>query len=387
MELLSTKNMYYIRGGQDLFENIDFNEQKKYISSLLIKQCRYTENLNFLIGSGCSRKAIPLMNHTFEKIISNNEDVRIVYEQYTGKKDLESFLSWLATAMKFYSEDSVEYHTYNSIYTTIKKEFLRSINLNLFRHEMNFSPTDEEDETLQNYINFYNSLFAHRQYNKDLSPINVFTTNYDLFNEIAFEKLKIHYTNGFSGYVTRTFDPSVYHIRLVDEENRYKDKWNPIRKYVKLYKVHGSIDWYFDAESKNIIQRQLELELDDISNVVIFPTMQKHFETQQTPYSELFREFIINMQKKNSTLIVLGYGFPDEHINRLISQSLNYEDFNLIIFGNRNEENVKAFIDANHNYPNFHFIGGNFSGQNDAHYFSNVIKLLGDDIKNATDNE
>ncbi|MUG67285.1 hypothetical protein GNP94_14950 [Paenibacillus campinasensis] len=385
MDLVSKENMYYIRGGHNLFENVAFEEQIQTISSLLKMRCSYSENLHFLIGSGCSRNAIPLMNDTFDIIKSNHADVRMVFEQYTGEKDIESFLSWLATAMKFFTEGSNEYKKYDSVYTIIKKEFLRSINLNLFRHETDLALDDQEMKTLQNYINFYNGVFSHRQHKKVLSPINVFTTNYDLFNEIAFEKLKIHYTNGFSGFVTRTFDPSVFHIRLVDEENRYKDKWNPIRKYVKLYKIHGSIDWQFDVETKTIKQRKLDL--DNTSNVVIFPTMLKHFETQQTPYSELFREFTVNLQKKNSTLIVLGYGFPDEHINQLIAQSLYYEDFNLIIFGNQNEEKAKAFIDANGDHSNFHFIGGDFENKNDAHYFANVIRLLGDDVKNATPDE
>ena len=39
----------------------------------------------------------------------------------------------------------------------------------------------------------------------------------------------------------------------------------------------------------------------------------------------------IKLQSPNTTLIILGYGFGDEHINNLIAQSLINEDFNLII--------------------------------------------------------
>ena len=383
----SIKHMYYLRGGKNLFENVSYDEQKKKISSLLKNEFSFCENLHFLIGSGCSRNAIPLMNTTFENIRSNYEEVRKLYEQYTGDNDLESFMSWLATAMKFFPEESDEYKEYKSAYTTIKREFLKSINLNLFRNETELIVEHEETTTLQNYIKFYSVIFSHTR-KKDLQPINVFTTNYDLFNEIALETLKIPYTDGFSGVVNRTFNPSMFHIRLVDEENRYKEKWNPIRQYVKLYKIHGSINWQFDATSNTIKQRKLNLDdINSTSNVVIFPTIQKHFETQQTPYSELFREFTINLQKKNSTLIVLGYGFGDEHINQLIAQSLYYEDFKLIIFGNKCEEKAKKFIEANGNHPNFHFIGGDLENENDAHHFLNIIKLLGVEIENADTNE
>ena len=384
MKMDSIKQMYHLRGGKNLFENVSDDEQEKKISSLLKNEFSYCENLHFLIGSGCSRNAIPLMNNTFENIRSNYEEVRKLYEKYSGENDLESFMSWLATAMKFFPEESSNYKKYEKVYTTIKKEFLKSIYLNLFRNEKELEAEDEEKITLQNYIKFYSEIFSHRRY-KNLQPINVFTTNYDLFNEIALETLKIHYTDGFSGVVNRTFNPSMFHIRLVDEENRYKEKWNPIRQYVKLYKIHGSLNWQFDEKNNTITQRNLDL--DDTSNVVIFPTIQKHFETQQTPYSELFREFTINLQKKNSTLIVLGYGFGDEHINQLIAQALYYEDFKLIIFGNKCEEKAKKFIEANGDNPNFHFIGGNLEKENDAHYFSNIIKLLGVEIENADSNE
>ena len=59
--------------------------------------------------------------------------------------------------------------------------------------------------------------------------------------------------------------------------------------------------------------------------------MLKHKQTAQAPYSELFREFANILQVPNTTLIVMGYGFPDEHINNIISQNLKNQDFNLIV--------------------------------------------------------
>ena len=49
--------------------------------------------------------------------------------------------------------------------------------------------------------------------------------------------------------------------------------------------------------------------------------MLKHKKTAQAPYSELFREFANILQVPNTKLIVMGYGFPDEHINNIISQN------------------------------------------------------------------
>lgn len=110
--------------------------------------------------------------------------------------------------------------------------------------------------------------------------------------------------------------------------------------------------------------------------MLIYPTINKHIETQQTPYSELFRALTVNLQKPDSTLIIIGYGFPDQHINHLISQSLNNEDFNLIVFGNQTEENAKEFIKQHQHKANFHFIGGSIRSADDGHFFLNVINYI-----------
>src|SRR5690606_37606019 len=112
---------------------------------------------------------------------------------------------------------------------------------------------DDIKESITNYCNFYNTVFLQREF-KNLAPVNIFTSNYDLFNEVAMEKLGIHYTNGFRGSVIRMFDPSIFRMRLVDDENRYKDKWSTIRKYIKLYKIHGSVDWKYCKQTRNIVQ-------------------------------------------------------------------------------------------------------------------------------------
>ncbi|UVI82406.1 hypothetical protein [Staphylococcus aureus] len=76
--------------------------------------------------------------------------------------------------------------------------------------------------------------------------------------------------------------------------------------------------------------------------------------------------------EKNTTLIIIGYGFPDEHINNIIAQNLKNPDFNLIIFGDVKEENVKKFYD---NYKNFnlHLIGGDLKEGQKVHYFQFIV--------------
>lgn len=362
------KNIYHLRSGINQLEGLSYKDQKRRIKKVL-NECLMSKNLNILIGSGCSVPAVPLMGATFKKIKEENSD--LILGKFGGDSpDIEGYLNWLNTGLKFLQdfssgiEDAGELEKFKKSFEVTKETLLKSIPREY--EEVNQTQADVKG----NYIKFYNAIFSIRG-TKNYSPPNIFTTNYDLFNEVAMETLAIHYTNGFRGQVKKVFDPTVFQLRLVDDQHRYKEKWSVIRNYVKLYKIHGSIDWYFN--DTKVVQKSSN---DAVDNVVIYPTINKHLETQQTPYSELFRALTISLQKPDSTLLVLGYGFPDQHINQLISQALSNEDFTLIILGNREEYNAALFLKDFQNQQNLHFIGGTINNKNDGHHFSNVIDYI-----------
>ena len=362
------KYIYHLRAGVNQLEGLSHKDQKGRVKKVLT-DCLTSKNLNILIGSGCSVPAVPLMGATFKKIKEENSD--LILGKFDGDSyDIEGYLNWLNTGMKFMQhgfEEAGKLENYKKSFEVTKETLLKSIPREY--EEVNQTQANVKG----NYIKFYNAIFSIRG-TKNYSPPNIFTTNYDLFNEVALETLAIHYTNGFRGHVKKVFDPTMFQLRLVDDEYRYKEKWSVIRNFVKLYKLHGSIDWYFN--DAKVVQKNSN---DEIDNVVIYPTINKHLETQQTPYSELFRALTISIQKPDSTLLVLGYGFPDQHINQLISQALSNPDFTLIIFGNREEDNAASFLRDFQDKQNLHFIGGTITYKNDGHHFSNVIDyILGD---------
>ncbi|SDO48467.1 SIR2 family protein [Alkalicoccus daliensis] len=365
------KKMFYWRGKEDKLSHLEFDQQIQEISKFIQQQCK-SENLHFLIGSGCSLPHVPLMSKTFDNIKSNTE-ISSCLGDYAESNDIEGYLNWLKNAMTFLQSGD-EYNKYAKAFKKTKESLLLTI-------PKSYTGLSEAENiklitTSDNYKKFYNSILSHREY-KDFTPINIFTTNYDLYNEIAMEQNGIHYANGFRGLINRTFDPQNYRMRLVDDENRYKEKWTTVKRFIKLHKIHGSIDWNYDTNLKTIVQSSNSLSKEGNENVMIYPTINKHLETQQSPYSELMREFTINLQKRDSTLIVIGYGFPDSHINQLISQALNNDDFNLIVFGDKTEQNAKEFYNENKDRNNFHFIEGNYNNNKDGHHFNNVIKFLG----------
>lgn len=361
------KNDIYFYQGKNNKVNYDYqlSDSLVEIKTFLCENIEKAENLCFLIGSGCSTPAIPLMGTTFYDIknfITLFHSDKVLGD-FKESKDIEKYLNWLNKAIDFLKNE--ENDDYKKVRNYTQSQLIQSIDIDY---------SDKKAlETLEIYKKFYNTIFKIRK--KSKNPINIFTTNYDLFNEKALENLKINYCNGFNGFIERIFEPSIFKQRIVDEENRYKEKWNPLKKYVRLYKIHGSIDW---IEKDNKIQQVQEYSGKE--NILIYPTQAKHFETQYSPYSELFREMNIKLQSQNTTLIVLGYGFSDDHINNLIAQSLINEDFNLIILNSYEENNnfTKAgeFFNKYNDKMNIHFIGGKNEEGKSLHYFDTFLSIL-----------
>lgn len=403
--------LYHKFKGQSLNEELDLEQQKQQISTF-IKRSLLSKNLAIFLGSGCSVPVIPLMSKTMGEILEDDKILNIVKRFLDGKK-VDVFLKYLTDRISWeqevekdkissflmnleQTESSLIGELKNEIETNYLEDFYRSFSdieslLNWIQNGISYNPNDEEliyafenikskfiatiptqesskydSEVSKTYSKFYNHIFKQRSI--ESPKVSIFTTNYDLFNEKALEDNNITYTTGFSSGLSKKFDINQFKYRQVDDTDRYKDRWQPISNEANLYKIHGSINWKTLSGGELF---QVE-DNSDSETVVIYPTMLKHRETAQAPYSELFREFANALQKKNTTLIVMGYGFPDEHINTIISQNLKNQDFTLIVFGDISEPNMEAFYKEHENL-NIHLIGGKIDDEQKGHFFKVIV--------------
>ncbi|NMW63905.1 hypothetical protein HHJ76_11470 [Mobiluncus mulieris] len=365
--------LYHIWQGKNIIENDQIQEQKSKISRF-IKEQLGSKNLSIFIGSGCSTPGVPLMSKIIKELTDKCPNINAVVNRYkkrfnisknrTGSQksvDIESLLSWMTSGL-----------AYNPKNQRLKKD-LDSIKSEFLKYIPRCSSEKYGGETFDRYVTFYESIFKERKPNQP--KLSIFTTNYDLFNEYALDANNIVYTTGFDTSLKRYFNISRFNYRIVDDTDKYKDRWQPTIKEANLYKLHGSINWK-TTESGTLYQDDStnyeNSKIVDDNNVVIYPTILKHKETAQAPYSELFRSFANSLQRQNSTLIIIGYGFGDEHINTIIRQNLKNQDFNLIVFGDKLEERVKEFTNKCTS-TNFHLIGGLNEGKY-AHYFDYIVK-------------
>jgi len=158
----------------------------------------------------------------------------------------------------------------------------------------------------------------------------VFTTNYDLFNETAMDRLGIPYANGFSGVIERRFNPATFRYALAEQLDVSSRKWSAVDAFVYLCKLHGSISWTEDDHGLFPIRERWPT--NGGSKMMIFPTPAKQNSSLASPYADLFREFQSRIVREQSVLITAGYAFGDEHLNNIIYQALTIPTFRLIIF-------------------------------------------------------
>lgn len=138
-------------------------------------------------------------------------------------------------------------------------------------------------------------------------PIEVFTTNYDLLLEEAFEDLSIPYFDGFVGSRQSFFD-----LRAV-EDNLIPKHWT------RLWKIHGSINW-FQKENKEVYRSSLSKNNGE--SHLIYPSHLKYEQSRKMPYLALIDQLNRFIRQPNSLLIISGYSFNDQHLNDTIISAL-----------------------------------------------------------------
>jgi hypothetical protein len=247
---------------------------------------------------------------------------------------------------------------------------------------------DESKAVFDLYKVFYNKLALR---NKDLSRINVFTTNNDLFNERALDHLNINYNNGFGGGLERFFNPARFRYTHSKRVDLNMEKFEPIDNMVYLYKLHGSINWVQSEGNKgNALFGIQEIPINAESKgtdrpALIYPTPLKQNQSLGSPYADLIREFKDKLTLQNSVLFVIGYSFSDEHLNNIIYQALaSNTSLSVVIFGDHNKCLLSKIGDSRV----YRFFGEreNPEGQKTkVHYFEHIVKNLLPDVDDNRD--
>ncbi|MFC0264792.1 SIR2 family protein [Fontibacter flavus] len=147
------------------------------------------------------------------------------------------------------------------------------------------------------------------------TPIEIFTTNYDLLLEEAFESLKVPYFDGFVGTRFPFFD-----LRAV-EDNLIPIHWT------RLWKIHGSINWYL-KDNKDVYR---STSLEECDSYIIHPSHLKYDQSRKMPYLALIDRLNKFLRQNSAVLILSGYSFSDDHLNDTILNALRANPTAMVI--------------------------------------------------------
>ena len=199
---------------------------------------------------------------------------------------------------------------------------------------------DKRENAYSVLVNFLLS-FAGRTGNRE--RLNIFTTNYDRLIEIGAELAGVHLMDRFIGTMMPVFRSSRLNLDIHYNPPGIRGEPRYLEGVARLTKLHGSVDWVqnsneirriglpFGAEDITPYLNAPGLKGADALKLMIYPNSAKDRETAEYPYVELFRDFAAAICRPNSTLVTYGYGFGDEHINRVIHDMLTIPSTHLVV--------------------------------------------------------
>ncbi len=133
--------------------------------------------------------------------------------------------------------------------------------------------------------------------------VEIFTTNYDLLFEQAFEAANAPYFDGFTGGHAPFFDP------VTVAGNDLPPRWS------RIWKLHGSLGWKI---ANQVVIRTGNRESADL----VYPDHLKYDLTQKQPYSALFERLKQFLLTPDTVLLSIGFSFRDAHISAVVGEAL-----------------------------------------------------------------
>ena len=133
--------------------------------------------------------------------------------------------------------------------------------------------------------------------------VEIFTPNYDLLIEEAFERAKVPFFDGFSGAHRPFFDPASV------SSDELPARWS------RLWKLHGSLGWKISEDTVVRTGQRDDTEL-------IYPDHLKYDQVTRLPYSALFERLRQFLTTPDTLLICSGFSFLDSHICAVLDEAL-----------------------------------------------------------------
>jgi hypothetical protein len=158
--------------------------------------------------------------------------------------------------------------------------------------------------------------------------------------EWAAEAVGLEVMNGFRGLHNRVFSPHAFDLGLRNTLARGEARFGCYEVY--LAKLHGSLTW-IASDDDCVVEKSAETlwpmirefcdaSKDNFGQEMVFPSAAKYMQTVGFVLGELFRRFTEFLNRPQTALIVNGYSFCDDHLNRIILSALQNPTLSLVVY-------------------------------------------------------
>ncbi len=314
----------------------------------------YSKNIGFFFGAGtsCALK-IPNVEQLTDEIEKSLKDdfkkdfdiiIKDLKTNITSRKvNIEDILNHIRRIREITGESKKDYQS-------VTGESAKKLDKEICTKIYNIILEKEKVANLDTTKKFFAWLnILNREYSKE-----VFTTNYDLIIEKSLESSHIPYFDGFVG----SYEPFFWQESI----DKIVSKDDLTKNWIRLWKIHGSLSWFWKEEIKNKSPKIVRIgRIDDIlkenNELVIYPSKEKYDSSRKQPFIAYFDRLKNYLLNGELLFIFSGYSFSDQHINEIIFNCLRQNNrLTALVFFYRDEE-VENLHKISSSYLNLNVFG------------------------------
>ncbi|WP_164207054.1 SIR2 family protein [[Micrococcus luteus] ATCC 49442] len=216
---------------------------------------------------------------------------------------------------------------FQTVSASVPRTILETENIEHFLSHIQAQLSLQEDETLKafldqaqdvildacSFVSTDSDLDIHQLFLRKigrrsarLQRTKVFTTNYDLAFEEAAGRARFQIIDGFGVSSRREFDGGLFDVDFV--RRGAHDRLILEGNVLHLLKLHGSVDWESTGSTTRRVAGKPNIP------VLIYPSANKYQLSFRQPYLEMMSRFQMALRVPDVSLLVVGFGFNDEHI-------------------------------------------------------------------------
>lgn len=272
------------------------HDPEEFVESLSSKLSSRSRHVCVFLGAGAaSACGLPTIDKLEEEVSTALEgETYEDFERQRENQNLEEILSRLRKIASLANDgqeiDGLSCEEADDLDERICQEIVCSLGLD-----------GTDTEPMEDFARWAQRVDYHR-------PLEIFTVNYDLLIENSFDDNGIPYFDGFTGNLNARFKTS-----LVEGTNEEKDD-KISSDFVRLWKLHGSVNW----STKNGRIVRLGRPIENESASAIYPSHTKYNKSRRVPFLVLQDRFRRALHEKETLLLISGYSFEDQHLNEII---------------------------------------------------------------------